>query len=297
MILRRIRSFCRGFIMLLFLVAMSISLTGCAGLASFLSVLGPILNTVGAIGGAVCSIVGIFNPEVGQKISQVSGAVSQAGQDFSVTAQQMSQNQTTGLSTTNPTVQGASTRSEDGGVLVTQGTPTSAGGFSLPSYLGGLSGKSTSTGSGGSTTVAPVSSPSPAGSAAGNAKSLVSSGFATTGGKAFDGRLNLSQYGGPSDRTKDANTMKGIGNRDNKLRSSSLALSPDLIAKYGLKGGEAISIQTPQGTRYLGTYDDTTGNRSEGNVIDIYDPTDSLGRDNFMGNIKGDWKLVVGPRS
>jgi len=127
---------------------------------------------------------------------------------------------------------------------------------------------------------------------------MMSSGFMTRGTKSKDGRLNFTQYGGPSDRTKDKNTMNGIGNRDNRLRSTSLALSPDLIKKYGLKGGESISIQTPQGTRYLGTYDDTTGNTSEPNVIDIYDPTDSLGRDNFMGNIAaGQWKLVIGPRS
>ncbi|HOT27299.1 MAG TPA: hypothetical protein PLU72_03850 [Candidatus Ozemobacteraceae bacterium] len=298
MVLRKIRTICRGFVLVLLLVAMSVSLTGCAALGPFLAVLGPILSTLGSVGGLVGSIVGIFNPEVGQKISQISGAIGQTGQTFTNTWQQISQSASPNTGTpgtlTTPTIKGASLRDEDGNAFASTRV-SSTGGGSMRTSTSGLSGTQTSPGR--QTTLAPVSSPSPAGSAPSNAQSLISSGFATTGTKAFDGRLNLTQYAGPSDRTKDKNTMMGIGNRDNKLRSSSLALSPDLISKYGLKGGEAISIQTPQGTRYLGTYDDTTGNRNEPNVIDIYDPTDSLGNDSFMGNVKGDWKLVVGPRS
>jgi len=124
---------------------------------------------------------------------------------------------------------------------------------------------------------------------------MVSSGFINRGSKAFDGRLNITQYGGPSDRTPDKYTKMGLGNRNNKLRPTSLALSPDLIRKYGLKGGESIYIKTSQGTRFLGHYDDTTGNKNEPNVIDIYDKTDSLGNDNFLATIpKGQWELVIG---
>lgn len=136
------------------------------------------------------------------------------------------------------------------------------------------------------------------GSAADNAFTLASTAAQSGLGKANDGRLSLTQYGGPTDRTPDANTAAGIGNRNNRLRPSSLALSPNLIREYGLRGGEAIYIQTAQGTTFLGTYDDTTGNRRENNVIDVYDPTDRLGRDSFLAGIPaGGWKLQVGARN
>lgn len=132
-------------------------------------------------------------------------------------------------------------------------------------------------------------------SAAANAKSMLSSGVITRGSKRFDGRLNFTQYGGPTDGTPDKYTQAGMGNRGNRLRATSLALSPDLIRKYGLRGGETISIKTSRGTFFLGHYDDTTGNKREPNVIDVYDPTDSLGRDSFMANVPaGQWELVIG---
>lgn len=136
------------------------------------------------------------------------------------------------------------------------------------------------------------------GSAADNAFTLASTAAQSGLGKANDGRLTLTQYGGPSDRTPDTNTQNGIGNRNNRLRATSLALSPNLIREYGLRGGEAIYIQTAQGTMFLGTYDDTTGNSRENNVIDVYDPTDRLGRDSFLASIPaGGWRLQVGARN
>lgn len=136
------------------------------------------------------------------------------------------------------------------------------------------------------------------GSAADNAFTLASTAAQSGLGKANDGRLTLTQYGGPSDRTPDTNTQNGIGNRNNRLRATSLALSPNLIREYGLRGGEAIYIQTAQGTMFLGTYDDTTGNQRENNVIDVYDPTDRLGRDSFLASIPaGGWRLQVGARN
>ncbi len=146
-----------------------------------------------------------------------------------------------------------------------------------------------STATGGTTTALPAT----AGSAAQNALDLLGAGVIKRGTKKFDGRLNLTQYGGPTDGTPDKYTQAGMGNRGNRLRETSLALSPDLIKKYSLKGGEKIYIQTNGRTHYLGTYDDTTGNKREPNVIDIYDPGDRLGRDSFMANIPaGQWSLI-----
>lgn len=136
------------------------------------------------------------------------------------------------------------------------------------------------------------------GSAADNAFTLASTAAQRNLGKANDGRLTLTQYGGPTDRTPDTNTQNGIGNRNNRLRATSLALSPNLIREYGLRGGEAIFITTASGTMFLGHYDDTTGNRRENNVIDVYDPTDRLGRDSFLAGIPaGNWRLSVGARN
>jgi hypothetical protein len=152
-----------------------------------------------------------------------------------------------------------------------------------------------------STAGAPTGTPAaPTGnSAAANVTALLAAGGATRGGSvANDGRLAFTQYGGPSDRTPDANTQRQLGNRNNTLRSTSLALSPNLIREYGLRGGEQISIAVGGRTFFLGTYDDTTGSQTRNNVIDVYDPTDSLGRDNFMANVApGAWRLVVGSRS
>ena len=138
--------------------------------------------------------------------------------------------------------------------------------------------------------------PAPNGAtAADNAANIVASAGSQRDRYADDGGLHLTQYGGPTDRTPDGNTEAGLGNRNNRLTDTSLALSPDLIRQYGLTGGESISIATSSGTYFLGTYDDTTGDTSRPDVIDVYDPTDRLGRDNFFGEVQpGDWRLVVG---
>ena len=102
----------------------------------------------------------------------------------------------------------------------------------------------------------------------------------------------------PDGPNPDKYTSAGLGNRGNRLRPTSLALSPNLISQYGLRGGEEIYLRANGQTVFLGHYDDTTGNRSENNVIDVYDPADKLGRDSFMANIPaGGWELVVGNRS
>jgi len=135
------------------------------------------------------------------------------------------------------------------------------------------------------------------GSSASNTLAMANAGILASGGRTNNGQLTFTQYGGPTDGTPDKYTAAGLGNRGNQLRPTSLALSPDLIAKYGLRGGEEISVRTSQGTFFLGHYDDTTGSRSNQNVIDVYDPNDQLGRDSFLRNIPpGQWELVIGNR-
>ncbi len=278
MSMHRLRRLCKGGLFLLFICLMSISLTGCAWLAA----LAPILSAIGSVTGMVGSIVSIFSPETGSKISQVGNAISSTGQSLQGVANETGGRQTGQTTSSVPTGTSAPTTSEDGTTISSSATTGTS---------------STSSSSSTGTTSGATSAPAVAagGSAASNAQSMLSSGFINRGSKAFDGRLNITQYGGPSDRTKDKYTEMGLGNRNNKLRPTSLALSPDLIRKYGLKGGESIYIKTPQGTRFLGHYDDTTGNKSEPNVIDIYDKTDSLGQDNFLATIpKGQWELVIG---
>lgn len=142
----------------------------------------------------------------------------------------------------------------------------------------------------------PVSGPR--GSSAENVLALDATGLLSSGSHSNDGRLTFTQYGGPTDGTPDANTRAGLGNRGNRLRSTSLALSPNLIREHGLKGGEEIYIVTGGRTVFLGHYDDTTGSRSRNNVIDVYDPQDRLGRDNFMRTVaSGQWKLQIGQTS
>ena len=272
--MRAMRRLWRSGVFIAFLCLMSVSFTGCSGLSS----LAPILSSVGSAAGMVGSIVSIFSPETGAKISQVGQTISSLGQNAQQGANQTGQQ--TGQNTTGQTPTGTSapTGTEDGTVTA----PTA----------GSTTGGSTTT-SPSSTTGVPATSVS--GTAASNAQSMLSSGYISRGSKAFDGRLNITQYGGPSDKTPDKYTKMGLGNRNNKLRPTSLALSPDLIRKYGLKGGETISIKTSKGTVFLGHYDDTTGNKNEPNVIDIYDKTDSLGQDNFLATIPaGQWELVIG---
>jgi|GEM_PF-3229637 len=150
----------------------------------------------------------------------------------------------------------------------------------------------------GSTTSAGGTSASGSGSAADNIKALANAGIVNQGSFSNNGQITFTQYGGGSDRTPDQWTQAGLGNRGNTLRATSLALSPNLIREYGLKGGEEISVRVNGQTYFLGHYDDTTGSQSRNNVIDVYDPNDSLGNDSFCASIQaGQWELVIGDRS
>lgn len=144
--------------------------------------------------------------------------------------------------------------------------------------------------------VAPAAPPPAFGGPSGvaNVAALVAAGIAVRGARGDDGRLTFTQYGGKADRTPDANSNAGIGNRGNRLGPLSLALSPDLIATHRLKGGERIAVSVHGVTYELGTYDDTTGDHTHTNVIDVYDPGDVLGNDDFLASIPaGTWLLVI----
>ena len=150
---------------------------------------------------------------------------------------------------------------------------------------------------------APAPGPSPAGpaasalppasgSAVANVRALVAAGAAAPGARGADGRLVITQYGGPTDRTPDAATQAGMGNRGNRLTATSVALSPDLIAALALHGGETIAVTVDSRDYPLGTYDDTTGDHQHPNTIDTYDPTDALGQDTFLATVPaGRWTL------
>lgn len=117
---------------------------------------------------------------------------------------------------------------------------------------------------------------------------LLSEGVIRKGAPA-EGEIRFSQYAGPSDRTRDTLTDKGLGNRGNTLRRSSVALSRDLIRNNGLQGGEGVYIVKPDGSRELvGYYDDSTAATTKSgdpitNRVDVYDLNDQLGEDDFSG--------------
>lgn len=139
---------------------------------------------------------------------------------------------------------------------------------------------------------APAAAPS-GGTAVENARALVAAGVARPGARGTDGRLHVSQYGGPTDHTPDDETRAGFGNRGNKLTPASIAISRDIVHEMGLHGGEVISVEVGGHAYPLGVYDDTSAARITNNV-DVYDPGDALGRDTFLAVIAaGTWKLVA----
>ncbi|MFZ2957907.1 MAG: hypothetical protein WA705_13550 [Candidatus Ozemobacteraceae bacterium] len=111
--IRKVRGVFRGAIFFMFLLLMSISLTGCA----FLAALGPILSLLGSIGSIAGTVVGIFNPSAGQAISQASSGLTNAGSQASTyAAQNPSATPTTQSAPAQsgiPTAISASTNSED----------------------------------------------------------------------------------------------------------------------------------------------------------------------------------------
>jgi hypothetical protein len=76
-----------------------------------------------------------------------------------------------------------------------------------------------------------------------------------------------TKYGAPrNDETPDSNSFNLIGNRNNRLRPGSFALSPDMAAKAGLKPGQKAMIRTSDGNIAYGYWDDTTSSALTGRV-------------------------------
>ena len=91
----------------------------------------------------------------------------------------------------------------------------------------------------------------------------------------------LTSYGYAGDLTPDTNSSNGIGNKGNLLTSGSVALSPDVISRLNPQPGAAVYV----GGTLVGYYDDSTAASYKGvpltNRVDTYDPTGSLGGNNF----------------
>lgn len=121
---------------------------------------------------------------------------------------------------------------------------------------------------------------------------LLGSDLVRPGGRGTDGRLHLTSYGSPGDTHLDKLTAQGMGNRGNRLRETSIALSTDLVRRYQLRGGEEIHLRAGNVSYFLGHYDDTTAKRLR-NTVDIYDPGSRLGQNSFLVSIPpGKWELV-----
>jgi hypothetical protein len=76
-----------------------------------------------------------------------------------------------------------------------------------------------------------------------------------------------TKYGAPrNDETPDTNSFNLIGNRNNRLRPGSFALSPDMAKKAGLKPGQKAMIRTSDGNIVYGYWDDTTSSALTGRV-------------------------------
>jgi hypothetical protein len=121
----------------------------------------------------------------------------------------------------------------------------------------------------------------------------------SNGTRSTDGRLVVSVYSATGDAVTDSNTAERRGNADNLLREGSVALSPDLIAKYRPETGSEVFINGIS----VGFYEDATADVYQGttfkNTIDIYDENGSLGSKEILKNIpSGDWEIKFGkPRA
>jgi hypothetical protein len=97
-----------------------------------------------------------------------------------------------------------------------------------------------------------------------------------------NGNVHFTAYGYSGDLTPDKNSSEARGNNSNLLTTGSIALSPDLISSLQPQHGAAIYV----GGTKVGYYDDSTSPSLTGRV-DIYDPTASLGGNNFSKKVSG----------
>jgi hypothetical protein len=89
--------------------------------------------------------------------------------------------------------------------------------------------------------------------------------------------LQATHYGFASDPYIDSNSLKGIGNRNNRLTpNTSVALSKETANQLGLKGGEQLLVTLPSGEQQQVTYDDTIPSGYKKERIDFYTPDGKL---------------------
>ncbi len=94
-------------------------------------------------------------------------------------------------------------------------------------------------------------------------------------GKANPNGIYITHYGpgtdiGGWDPSNDSGTNRGVGNRENKLNSLSLAISKDTVKSANLKPGGHVYING----QFIGNYDDTPDGDGR---IDIYDYNNTVG--------------------
>jgi hypothetical protein len=115
-----------------------------------------------------------------------------------------------------------------------------------------------------------------------------------SGPRSTDGRLVISVYSKTGDSVTDSGTAGGRGNADNLLREGSVALSPNLVARYHPQVGQEIFIN---GTS-VGFFEDTSDDDYQGtpivNTVDIYDENKTMGS-SILKNIQaGQWNITFG---
>jgi hypothetical protein len=95
-------------------------------------------------------------------------------------------------------------------------------------------------------------------------------------GDYYYGRITHYGYEKPGDADFDWYSYKGIGAHDNRLSPHSVALSPDMEANLGVRLGDKLKIELPDGRYRIVQFDDRTSHRIRG-VVDLYDPDYAYG--------------------
>ena len=97
----------------------------------------------------------------------------------------------------------------------------------------------------------------------------------------------FSHYGYGNDKNWDRNSNNlRLGNHGNTLTAFSLSISLNVAHANGLKVGDPVYVN---GT-YLGQYDDSPAKWVK-NTIDIYDPSNLAGSQNWGGMVNGGAKI------
>ena len=101
----------------------------------------------------------------------------------------------------------------------------------------------------------------------------------------------FSHYGYGNDKNWDRNSNNlRLGNHGNTLTAFSLSISLNVAHANGLKVGDPVYVN---GT-YLGQYDDSPAKWVK-NTIDIYDPSNLAGSQNWGGMVNGGAKISSSP--